>query len=279
MIRAPFFVTAAAGTADLLASELVALGIEGAREVLGGVACEGDLAAAYRACLESRLGLRVLWQLARFPVTDADTLYAGVRGIDWSTHLDVDATLAVDFSGSVPGVTHTQFGAQRVKDAIVDQFRDEDRRATVRGPRLADVRINAHRRARVAHDRDRPLGREPAPARLSRRAGRRAAQGESRRRDSGARRLAARSRRQAAPFVDPMCGSGTFPIEAALIAADIAPGLLRERFGFERWRQHDAAAWQALRAAAEARRQPDLLTPGRIRGFDRDAGRDPRRAR
>ena len=72
-------------------------------------------------------------------------------------------------------------------------------------------------------------------------------------------------------FVDPMCGSGTLPIEAALIAADIAPGLLRERFGFERWKQHDAACLgQALRDAAEARRQPRLLTPGRIRGFDRD---------
>jgi 23S rRNA (guanine2445-N2)-methyltransferase / 23S rRNA (guanine2069-N7)-methyltransferase len=71
-------------------------------------------------------------------------------------------------------------------------------------------------------------------------------------------------------FVDPMCGSGTLPIEAALIAADIAPGLLRASFGFERWKQHDADAWAALRAAAQARRQPGLLTPGRIRGFDRD---------
>ena len=75
-MRAPFFVTAAAGTADLLAAELAALGIEGAREVQGGVACEGDLAAAYRACLESRLALRVLWQIARFPVADAQALYA-----------------------------------------------------------------------------------------------------------------------------------------------------------------------------------------------------------
>ena len=79
-MRAPFFVTAATGTADLLAAELVALGIEGAREVQGGVACEGDLADAYRACLESRLALRVLWQIARFPIADAQALYDGVRG-------------------------------------------------------------------------------------------------------------------------------------------------------------------------------------------------------
>ena len=123
-MRAPFFVTAATGTADLLAAELVALGIENVCEVLGGVACEGELAAAYRACLESRVGLRVLWEIGRFPASDAEGLYDGVRTIDWSAHLAVEGTLAVDFSGSLTGITHTQFGAQRVKDAVVDQFRE-----------------------------------------------------------------------------------------------------------------------------------------------------------
>ena len=134
MSHSPFFVTAAAGTADLLAAELQSLGVEGAREVQGGVACESGLAGAYRACLESRLGLRVLWQIARFPVADANALYAGLRGIDWSAHLPVDGTLAVDYSGSVPGITHTQFGAQRVKDAIVDQFRDKTGNAALGRP-------------------------------------------------------------------------------------------------------------------------------------------------
>jgi 23S rRNA (guanine2445-N2)-methyltransferase / 23S rRNA (guanine2069-N7)-methyltransferase len=90
-MRAPFFVTAAAGTSDLLAVELAALGIE-SREVQGGAACEGEIAAAYRACLESRLGLRVLWQLARFTAADSDALYAGVGGIDWAAHLDAEGT-------------------------------------------------------------------------------------------------------------------------------------------------------------------------------------------
>ncbi len=268
-MRAPFFVTAAAGTADLLASELVALGIEGAREVLGGVACEGDLAAAYRACLESRLGLRVLWQLARFPVTDADSLYAGVRGIDWSTQLDVDATLAVDFSGSVPGVTHTQFGAQRVKDAVVDQFREKTGARPSVDRDSPTLRINAH-----AARGSLTIAIDLSGESLHRR-GYRGGQGAAPLKENLAAAILVRAGWPAiaaagGAFVDPMCGSGTFPIEAALIAADIAPGLFRERFGFERWKQHDAAAWQALRAAAEARRQPDLLTPGRIRGFDRD---------
>jgi len=268
-MRAPFFVTAAAGTADLLASELVALGIEGAREVLGGVACEGELVDAYRACLESRLGLRVLWQLARFPVTDADSLYAGVRGIDWSAQLDVDATLAVDFSGSVPGVTHTQFGAQKVKDAVVDQFREKTGARPSVDRDSPTLRINAHA-ARGALTIAIDLSGES----LHRR-GYRGGQGAAPLKENLAAAILVRAGWPAiaaagGAFVDPMCGSGTFPIEAALIAADIAPGLFRERFGFERWKQHDATAWQAIRAAAQARRQPDLLTPGRIRGFDRD---------
>lgn len=269
-MRTPFFVTAAAGTADLLAAELTALGLEGAREVQGGVACEGTLADAYRACLESRIALRVLWQLARFPAADAAALYAGVRTIDWREHLDADGTLAVDFSGSVPGITNTQFGAQRVKDAVVDQFRE----ATGTRPSVdrdsPAIRINAH-----AARGSLTLAIDLSGESLHRR-GYRGGQGAAPLKENLAAAILVRAGWPAiaaagGAFVDPMCGSGTLPIEAALIAADIAPGLLRERFGFERWKRHDAAAWTALRAAAEARRQPDLLAPGRIRGFDRDA--------
>ena len=110
----------------------------------GGVACEGELAAAYRACLGSRLGLRVLWQIAHFPVADATDLYAGVRDDRLAAHLDVDGTLAVDFSGNVPGITHTQFGAQRVKDAIVDQFREATGTRPSVDRESPTVRINVH---------------------------------------------------------------------------------------------------------------------------------------
>ncbi len=182
-MRAPFFVTAAAGTADLLAAELVALGIEGAREVQGGVACEGDLAAAYRACLESRLALRVLWQIARFPIADAQALYNGVREIDWSSHMGSSDTLIVDFSGAVPGVTHTQFGAQRVKDAVVDQFRERTGERPSVDRESPDAANQCPRRPWRGHDRHRPLRRQPAPARLSRRAGCGTAQGKPRRGD------------------------------------------------------------------------------------------------
>ena len=269
-MRAPFFVTAATGTADLLAAELAAAGIEGAREVQGGVACEGELALAYRACLESRIGLRVLWQLARFPVADANALYAGVRGVDWSAHLGADGTLAVVFSGSVPGVTHTQFGAQRVKDAIVDQFRERTGTRPSVDREAPMLRINAHAaRGSVT------IALDLSGDSLHRR-GYRGAQGAAPLKENLAAAILVRAGWPAIAaagggFVDPMCGSGTLPIEAALIAAAIAPGLSRPRFGFERWKQHDADAWQALRKEAEARRQPEQLEPGRIRGFDRDA--------
>ncbi len=268
-MRAPFFVTSAAGTADLLAAELAASGIANVREVQGGVACEGDLADAYRACLESRIGLRVLWQVARFPVAGAQDLYDGARGIDWGAHMDAAGTLVVDFSGGVPGVTHTQFGAQRVKDAVVDQFRERTGERPSVDRESPTLRINAHA-ARGAVT----IAIDLSGDSLHRR-GYRGGQGAAPLKENLAAAILVRAGWPAAAaaggsFVDPMCGSGTLPIEAALIAADIAPGLLRESFGFERWKQHDPDAWAAVRAGAEARRQPALLTPGRIRGFDRD---------
>lgn len=264
-----FFVTAATGTADLLASELQALGIAGAREVQGGAACESELVDAYNACLRSRVGLRVLWQIARFPVADANDLYTRLREIDWSEHLDVDDTLAVDFCGSVPGITHTQFGAQRVKDAIVDQFREKAGSRPSVDRAAPDLRINAHTaRGGVT------IAIDLSGDSLHRR-GYRGGQGAAPLKENLAAAILLRTGWPAIAaaggcFVDPMCGSGTLPIEAALIAADIAPGLLRKRFGFEGWKRHDAKAWLALRAAAEARSNLASLTPGRIAGFDRD---------
>ena len=254
MSRAPLFVTAAAGTADLLAAELAGLGLAEPREVQGGVACESDLAGAYRACLESRLGLRVLWQLARIPAADASSLYESIRTIDWSEHLDTNGTLAVDFSGSLPGVTHTQFGAQRVKDAIVDQFRERTGTRPSVDREAPWLRINVHA-ARAAVN----VSIDLAGDSLHRR-GYRGGQGAAPLKENLAAAILIRSGWPATAaaggsFVDPMCGSGTLPIEAALIAADVAPGLLRSRFGFERWKRHDPAAFAAARVAAEARRQ------------------------
>jgi 23S rRNA (guanine2445-N2)-methyltransferase / 23S rRNA (guanine2069-N7)-methyltransferase len=264
-----FFVTAATGTADLLAAELAALGIADAREVLGGVSSASPLPDAYRACLWSRVGLRVLWRIAEFPVADADELYRRLREIDWSSHMDVGDTLAVDFSGSVAGISHTQFGAQRVKDAIVDQFRDATGQRPSVDRAAPTLRINVHAaRGAVV------VAIDLSGDSLHRR-GYRGGQGAAPLKENLAAAILLRAGWPAiaatgGAFVDPMCGSGTFAIEAALIAANIAPGLSRKGFGFERWKQHDAGSWQAIRAEAQSQSAPELLTRGRIRGFDRD---------
>src|SRR5688572_19747283 len=106
-----FFATCPIGVADLLAAELKELGATRAREMKSGVEFEGELEVAYRACLWSRTANRILLQLAVVEVRSAVDLYKGVQSIDWSEHLAQTGTLAVDFAGSVPGVTHTQFGA------------------------------------------------------------------------------------------------------------------------------------------------------------------------
>ncbi|HSS07849.1 MAG TPA: THUMP domain-containing protein, partial [Rhodanobacteraceae bacterium] len=119
-----YFATCAKGLEYLLRDELAAIGAADAHEKLAGVEFSGDLRLGYRACLESRLASRILLRLAEFGATDSDTLHAGVQRIDWSEHLAVDGTLAVDAVSNASALHHTQFIAQRVKDAVVDQFRD-----------------------------------------------------------------------------------------------------------------------------------------------------------
>jgi 23S rRNA (guanine2445-N2)-methyltransferase / 23S rRNA (guanine2069-N7)-methyltransferase len=270
MSAPPLFVTAATGAGDLLAAELTALGLPAVREVRGGAACEATLAQACRACLWSRVGLRVLWRIGDFAAADVQQLYDGVRAIDWAEHLEVADSLAVDFSGNLPGIVNTQFGAQRVKDAIVDQFRERtgQRPSVDRAAPALRINVRAGRAGVV-------VAIDLSGDSLHRR-GYRGGQGAAPLKEHLAAAILLRAGWPAiaeagGSFVDPLCGSGTLPIEAALIAADIAPGLLRPRFGFERWKQHDAAAWRELLAEAEARRAPERLEPGRIRGYDRDA--------
>ena len=269
MNLALFFVTGAPGTTDLLAEELRALGIADAREVYGGAEGQATLEQAYRVCLWSRVGLRALWRIAEFPVTNESELYSGVRGIDWSEHMGEKDTLAVDFSGSVQGIDHSQFGAQRVKDAIVDQFREKTGERPSVDRAAPTLRINVHAGRGMA-----AVAIDLSGDSLHRR-GYRGGQGAAPLKEYLAAAILLRSGWPAiamggGSFVDPLCGSGTLPIEAALIAADIAPGLIRARFGFEGWRKHDAQLWRDLRAEAVTRGVPDRLTPGRIRGYDRD---------
>jgi 23S rRNA (guanine2445-N2)-methyltransferase / 23S rRNA (guanine2069-N7)-methyltransferase len=272
------------------------------------------LEVAYRACLWSRVANRVFLELARFDAVDAEGFYTAVREIDWTEHLGPGATLACDFSGQHPAITHTHFGALKLKDAIVDSVRDSRAwRPSVELERPS-VRVHAH-----AHGNSFVVSLDLAGESLHRR-GYRGAAGEAPLKEnvaagvllrSGWADLAAGSGSgtgtgaggvgaewgpgagagsgpgagvgsgpgsAAAEFLDPMCGSGTFVIEAALIASDRAPGLDREYFGFLGWAGHDVDAWERLLVEARARARAGMDAAvargleGAIRGRDRDSG-------
>jgi 23S rRNA (guanine2445-N2)-methyltransferase / 23S rRNA (guanine2069-N7)-methyltransferase len=282
------FATVPRGLESLLAGELRALGAEYVKQVRAGVSFGGSLETAYRACLWSRLAGRVLLPVTSGKATDGDELYKTAQGVDWSRHLDVDATLAVDFTGVNDRIRDTRFGAVRIKDAIVDQFRavSGGQRPSV-DARAPDVRVNAHLAGtRVA------ISIDLSGQSLHRR-GYRAekVQVEAPLKENLAAGLllyAAWPSEAAAgaSLLDPLCGSGTLPIEAALMAADVAPGLLRAEaetkpgaapaFGFLHWNGHDADLWASLLLEARERRGAGIkrlaaARPGvSIRGSDRD---------
>ncbi len=268
------YVTAPAGTADLAAEELAACGVTDVKVERGGVACAASLEQAYRACLWSRVANRVLLKIAEFPAPTPEALYEGTRTVDWRAHLGVDLTLAIDCTTTRSAITHTQFAAQKTKDAIVDQFRERTGTRPSVDVASPDVRVNLHLAYDVA-----TLAIDLAGDSLHRR-GYRGAQGAAPLKENLAAAVLLRAgwQKLAAPggdgevgFVDPLCGSGSLAIEAALIAGDVAPGLLRNVFGFLRWRGHDEAAWQRLLAEAAERRAAASTDRFIFRAYDRDA--------
>lgn len=264
-----YFATAPRLLEGLLAEELRALGAGAVRERRAGVSFSGNLETGYRCCLWSRLANRILLQLGEFECGDAEMLYHGVQGVDWSEHIASTGTLTVDANGTSEALRNTQFVAQKVKDAIVDQIRAASEARPSVARERPDVRVSLHLhrgRASVALD----LAGESLHRRGYRQAGITAPLKEN---------LAAAILLRAgwpalvaegAPLLDPMCGSGTLPIEAALIAGDIAPGLWRDYYGFLGWLGHVPATWRRLLVEARERRAAGLSRIPRILGFDRD---------
>jgi 23S rRNA (guanine2445-N2)-methyltransferase / 23S rRNA (guanine2069-N7)-methyltransferase len=264
-----FLASAPRGLGDLLARELAACGARELRERAAGVAFSGTLEAAYRACLWSRIANRVFLTLAQFQARDAGELHAAVTGLDWPAQLAPGATLACEFSGRHPSITHTHYGAQKLKDGIVDAMRSATGARPDIAPERADVRVHAH-----AHGTEVSVALDLSGESLHRR-GYRAAAGEAPLKENVAAGVLLRAgweelAAQGAEFLDPLCGSGTFPIEAALIAADRAPGLTRGYFGFLGWRGHDPALWERLRSEAQARARAGESIRATVRGADHD---------
>jgi 23S rRNA (guanine2445-N2)-methyltransferase / 23S rRNA (guanine2069-N7)-methyltransferase len=253
----PLFATCPRGVEPLLAAELTRFGAAEIKERNGGVACSGDQLVAYRACLWSRLASRVLMPLTTFPLPDADALYAGAKAIDWPELFDIGSTFAIEVAGNSPNVTHTNYAGLKVKDAIADAFRERSGERPNVDTESPNIRVHLHmdklnatisldlagdslhRRGYRARSVEAPLKENLAAAILIR---------------AGWPALA----EQNAPLLDPMCGSGTLVIEAAMIAADIAPGLARTRWGFEHWLEHKPKIWKDLRAEAQERKTGGL---------------------
>lgn len=265
------FVSCPPGVADLTAAELRNCGATDTREFKLGVQAEGSLEVAYRACLWSRTASRVLLPLGTFPAATQEQLYEGISSIDWQQHVNAKGTLAIDFAGASSGITHTHFGALKTKDAIVDQFRERTGERPSVQLEQPDIRIDVrldrdratvsldlsgeslHRRAYRARGVAAPLKENLAAAMLLR---------------SGWPAIA----EQGGELIDPMCGSGTLVIEAAMMALDIAPGSMRSHFGFIRWLGHDRELWQRLVDEARARREAATSSKRfTLRGYDTDA--------
>lgn len=266
----PMIASCPRGLADLLVQELKTCGATDIRERTTGVSFAGTLECAYRVCLESRTANRLFLEVASFNAGTAEEFYAEVRRVDWTRHLGPQATLACDFSGQHPQIIHTHFGALKLKDAICDGLRAwAGYRPDIQRER-PDVRVHAH-----ANGEQVTVSIDLSGESLHRR-GYRSEAGEAPLKENVAAGILLRSgwpqlAAEGAGFLDPMCGSGTLVIEAALIAAGRAPGLGRDYFGFLGWRGHDPELWAQVqaRARAQVREVPGGHLP--LRGVDRDA--------
>ena len=264
-----FFATVPRGLEGALAGELADMGIPGVAEGRAGVSFQGGLEHGYRACIWSRCASRVLVEVARVPAPDDTALYEGVRTVEWSEHMTVRQTFAVSFSSSRSTITHTNYGALKVKDAIADWFRDRG------GERPSVDRENPHIRVQVHVEGEEAIvALDLSGQSLHRRNWRREAGPASLKENlaAGLLRLAEwpGTAKAGGGFVDPMCGGGTLAIEAALQACDTAPGLLRTSFGFQRWRHHDDGIFRRLIQEARERDARTRAELPPIVGFDND---------
>ena len=256
------------GLESLLANELQSLGASTVKETVAAVHFEGALEVAYRACLWSRLANRVLMPLHSFMLNQADDLYQHCNDIAWESHLTAAQSIAIDFIGTSRLIDNSMFGSQRVKDAVVDRIRRVEGERPNVDPKNPDIRIQARlHKGRVS------VALDMSGESLHRR-GYRTGQGSAPIKENLAVALLLRSgwpeiAATGGALLDPMCGSGTLIIEGAMMAADIAPGLLRSQYGFDKWLQHDQELWDSLVIEAQERKTLGLeKLELDIRGYD-----------
>jgi 23S rRNA (guanine2445-N2)-methyltransferase / 23S rRNA (guanine2069-N7)-methyltransferase len=246
--------TAPVGAASVLAEELAQFGAEDIRERSHDVKFQGTLEVGYRACLWSRTATRVLLSLGSIDATSSKSIYEAVKRMDWREHLAPGATLACDSSGGNESIRHTIYGSQLLKDAVCDSLREATGERPNIQPERPDVLLHLH----VESSSTALVSLDFSGESLHRR-GYRSEGGRAPLKENVAAAVLLRAgwpqiAEEGGTLLDPMCGSGTFLTEGALIAADAAPALDRPYFGFLKWRGHDAGLWERLRAEAVARR-------------------------
>jgi putative N6-adenine-specific DNA methylase len=242
-----FFASCPRGLEAPLGSELAAIGATDVAATEGGVAFAGDLGLAYRANLETRIASRVLWRVGGGAYRDERDLYELVRSIDWGRHFTPTRTLRVDVAATRSPLTSLEFATLRTKDAVCDRMRaDHGVRPSI-DKRTPDVRVHLH-----LTDRDASIYVDTSGEPLFKRGYRRDADEAPLRENLAAGILALAQWQPAIPLLDPMCGSGTIVAEAAQIAANRAPGLMRT-FGFQKLAWYDGPTWQRIKQAARDR--------------------------
>ena len=261
------FATTARGFEELLKSELTELGAQDVKVAQGGVHYWADDETLYRTLLWSRLSSRILLPIVQAKVFSDLDLYSAVVGVNWLDYFDEKVHFFVDFNGTNQEIRHTQFGAMRVKDGIVDYFERHGRARPNVDKEQPDIRIHAY----LNRD-DVVLSLDLSGDALHMR-GYREDTGKAPLRETLAAAIVLRSGWQkGTPLVDPMCGSGTLLIEAAQMEAQIAPQLYRLHWSFDFWQGHNQVAWEKVKeealALAEAEKQRENLP--HFYGFDLD---------
>ncbi|MBE9128802.1 MULTISPECIES: THUMP domain-containing class I SAM-dependent RNA methyltransferase [unclassified Coleofasciculus] len=258
-----YFATVARGLEAIAAKELERLGALEVRPDFTGVHFQGDRTLMYRVNLWARTIFRVLVILAEFPCSDANSLYQGVQSISWERYLQPHQTFAVNATGGNRQLNHTHFTALQVKNAIADQQRRQFGQRSSVDTKNPDILVNSH-----IHQNRCILSLDSSGASLHRRGYRPAVGLAPLKETLAAALLELAEYSPTLPFLDPLCGSGTLPLEASLKALNIAPGLFRQRFGFESWLDFDKNLWEELLQEAETSKLQNLSAP--IIGSDRN---------
>ncbi|MFV1984182.1 MAG: bifunctional 23S rRNA (guanine(2069)-N(7))-methyltransferase RlmK/23S rRNA (guanine(2445)-N(2))-methyltransferase RlmL [Thiohalomonadales bacterium] len=262
-----FFISCSPALVGVLGDELQTIGLQQTRISKAGIYFEGSLEDAYRVCLWSRIANRVFLELHQHEVKNEQNLYDQIQAINWSEHFEVDCSIAIHCNIVRSKINNSHYAALKAKDAIVDQFRANCGERPSVDTENPDIRImlylfknqltvsldlsgeSLHRRAYRTEAGLAPLKENLAAALLY---------------DANWPTIA----KAGGACLDPMCGSATFLIEAAMMAADIAPALNRKVYGFSKWKKHKADIFEPLLQEATQRRKAGLKTLPEIIGFD-----------